>query len=280
MNQYVLTLRCDDGPGIVHALAGGVLAAGGNILESAQFSDEASGRFFMRLEFACEPLDASEAAESFRETVESFSPELTLRSTSVRRRALIMVSRFDHCLVDLLYRYETGELPVEIPLIVSNHETCSPIAERHGIPFVHVPVTTETKPEAEARLLSLVERHDIDMVVLARYMQVLSDRTCAELAGRAINIHHSFLPAFKGSRPYEQAFERGVKLIGATAHYVTADLDEGPIIAQDVVQVGHADGAKQLRALGRDVERLVLARAVTLHAQDRVLPNGTRTVVL
>jgi formyltetrahydrofolate deformylase len=204
---------------------------------------------------------------------------ITLRPEAQRRRVLLMVSKADHCLLDLLYRWESGELPVDIPVIVSNHTDLQPIAERHGIPFVHIPVTKETKPEAEARLLALVEEHDVDFVVLARYMQVLSDGLCRELSGRIINIHHSFLPGFKGAKPYHQAHARGVKLIGATAHYVTADLDEGPIIEQDVTRVDHAWTADQLVAHGRDVERLVLSRAVARHAEDRVLMVGVRTIV-
>ena len=190
-----------------------------------------------------------------------------------------MVSKFDHCLVDLLYRHEIGELPIEIPVIVSNHRDCEHIAERHGIPFVYLPVTTETKPEQEAALLNLTIEHNIDVVILARYMQVLSDALCSELSGRIINIHHSFLPGFKGARPYHQAHERGVKLIGATAHFVTAQLDEGPIIEQEVERVTHAHTANDLAEIGRDVERLVLARAVRLFAEDRIMLAGKRTVV-
>ena len=211
--------------------------------------------------------------------VAGFGPALTLRPVEVRRRALIMVSRFDHCLVDLLYRWQIGELPLEIPVVVSNHEDCRELVERAGVEFVHLPVTAASKPTAEARLLELVEAHRVDFVVLARYMQVLSDELCRELSGRVINIHHSFLPGFKGAKPYHQAFERGVKLIGATAHFVTADLDEGPIIEQDVVRVSHADDAATLVAIGRDVERRVLSHAVRLHAEDRVLLTGARTVV-
>ena len=202
-----------------------------------------------------------------------------VRPVDQRRRALILVSKFDHCLVDLLYRWQTGELPVEIPLVVSNHPDAREIVERAGIPFVHLPVTADTKPAAEARLLELVDQHQVDVVILARYMQVLSDSLCRELSGRVINIHHSFLPGFKGAKPYHQAYERGVKLIGATAHYVTADLDEGPIIEQSVERVSHALGPEALVAIGRDVERVVLSRAVRLHAEDRVLLTGARTVV-
>jgi formyltetrahydrofolate deformylase len=208
-----------------------------------------------------------------------FQPALTLRRESSRRRVLVMASRFDHCLRDLLYRWDIGELPADLRLVVSNHETCRPLAERYGLPYHHIPVTAATKPEAERRLLALVAEHQIDVVVLARYMQVLSDEACRRLEGRAINIHHSFLPGFKGARPYHQAYERGVKLIGATAHFVTPDLDEGPIIEQDVAMVGHGHTPEQLVAIGRDVERLVLSRAVRRYAEDRVLLVGARTVV-
>jgi formyltetrahydrofolate deformylase len=204
---------------------------------------------------------------------------MSLRHESDRRRALIMVSKFDHCLVDLLYRHEIGELPIEIPVIVSNHRDCEHIAKRHGIDFVYLPVTPENKTEQEAALLTLTAEHNIDVVILARYMQVLSDATCSALSGRIINIHHSFLPGFKGARPYHQAHERGVKLIGATAHFVTAQLDEGPIIEQEVERVTHAHTANDLAEIGRDVERLVLARAVRLFAEDRIMLTGKRTVV-
>jgi formyltetrahydrofolate deformylase len=204
---------------------------------------------------------------------------LTLRRESSRRRVLVMASRFDHCVRDLLYRWDIGELPADVRLVVSNHETCRPIAERYGLPYHHIPVTAATKPEAERQLLALAAEHEIDLVVLARYMQVLSDEACRRLEGRAINIHHSFLPGFTGARPYHQAYERGVKLIGATAHFVTPDLDEGPIIEQDVARVEHGHTPEQLVAFGRDVERLVLARAVRLYAEDRVLLVGARTVV-
>ncbi|MEQ0558256.1 formyltetrahydrofolate deformylase [Amycolatopsis sp. NEAU-NG30] len=279
MQRFILTLRCPDQPGIVYALAAGVAEAKGNILESAQFSDPVTGTFTIRV---C--LEIPEAgAESLRDELTlrlaRFDPVLTVRPEERRRRVLLMVSKFDHCLVDLLYRWELGELPVDIPLIVSNHLDLAPVAKRYGIPFVHLPVTRETKPGAEAELLQLVAEHQVDFVVLARYMQVLSDDLCGKLSGRIINIHHSFLPGFKGAKPYHQAHDRGVKLIGATAHFVTADLDEGPIIEQDVVRVGHRHTAPELVAIGRDVERVVLARAVRLHAEDRVVLTGSRTVV-
>jgi formyltetrahydrofolate deformylase len=279
MPRYVMTLRCPDGPGIIRAFANGVVEAEGNIVDNQQFSDPDTGTFCMRTEFDS-PLADVEAVRSFLlDALAPFEPVLTLRPEALRRRMLVMVSKFDHCLVDLLYRHETGELPVDIPLVVSNHPDLRPLVEHHGIPFLHLPVTRETKPEAEARLLALVAEHDVDFVVLARYMQVLSDDLCRSLEGRVINIHHSFLPGFKGAKPYHQAYARGVKLIGATAHYVTADLDEGPIIEQEVTRVTHAATPRTLVALGRDTERLVLSRAVRRHAEDRVLLVGPRTVV-
>ena len=279
MQRYILTLRCPDQPGIVHALAAGVAEAKGNILESAKFSDPGTGIFTIRVSLETPDADTESLRDELTLRLARFDPVLTVRPEEQRRRVLLMVSKFDHCLVDLLYRWGLGELPVDIPLIVSNHPDLAPIAKRYGIPFVHVPVTRDTKPEAEAELLRLVAEHRVDFVVLARYMQVLSDDLCGKLSGRIINIHHSFLPGFKGAKPYHQAHERGVKLIGATAHLVTADLDEGPIIEQDVVRVGHRHTAPELVAIGRDVERIVLARAVRLHAEDRVVLTGSRTVV-
>jgi formyltetrahydrofolate deformylase len=279
VQRYILTLRCPDQPGIVHALAAGVAEAKGNILESAQFSDPGTGIFTIRVSLETPDADTESLRDELTLRLARFDPVLTVRPEEQRRRVLLMVSKFDHCLVDLLYRWGLGELPVDIPLIVSNHPDLAPVAKRYGIPFVHVPVTRDTKPEAEAELLRLVAEHRVDFVVLARYMQVLSDDLCGKLSGRIINIHHSFLPGFKGAKPYHQAHERGVKLIGATAHLVTADLDEGPIIEQDVVRVGHRHTAPELVAIGRDVERIVLARAVRLHAEDRVVLTGSRTVV-
>lgn len=279
MQRSILTLRCPDQPGIVHALAAGIAEAKGNILESAQFSDPGTGIFTIRVSLETPEADTESLRDELTLRLARFDPVLTVRPEEQRRRVLLMVSKFDHCLVDLLYRWGLGELPVDIPLIVSNHPDLAPVAKRHGIPFVHVPVTRDTKPEAEAELLRLVAEHQVDFVVLARYMQVLSDDLCGRLSGRIINIHHSFLPGFKGAKPYHQAHERGVKLIGATAHFVTADLDEGPIIEQDVVRVGHRHTAPELVAIGRDVERVVLARAVRLHAEDRVVLTGSRTVV-
>jgi formyltetrahydrofolate deformylase len=279
VQRYILTLRCPDQPGIVHALAAGVAEAKGNILESAQFSDPGTGIFTIRVCLEAPAADTERLRDELALRLSRFDPVLTVRPEQRRRRVLLMVSRFDHCLVDLLYRWDLGELPIDIPLIVSNHPDLEPVATRYGIPFVHLPVSRGTKPEAEAELLRLVAGHRVDFVVLARYMQVLSDDLCGRLSGRIINIHHSFLPGFKGAKPYHQAHDRGVKLIGATAHFVTADLDEGPIIEQDVVRVGHRHTAPELVAIGRDVERVVLARAVRLHAEDRVVLTGSRTVV-
>ena len=279
MEHYILTLRCADQPGIVRSLAEGIVRAKGNITESAQFSDPPTGLFCLRTSFESPEEDIEAVRSLVAGAVRRFQPVLTLRRESSRRRVLVMASRFDHCVRDLLYRWDIGELPADVRLVVSNHETCRPIAERYGLPYHHIPVTAATKPEAERQLLALAAEHEIDLVVLARYMQVLSDEACRRLEGRAINIHHSFLPGFTGARPYHQAYERGVKLIGATAHFVTPDLDEGPIIEQDVARVEHGHTPEQLVAFGRDVERLVLARAVRLYAEDRVLLVGARTVV-
>jgi formyltetrahydrofolate deformylase len=279
MENYILTLRCRDQPGIVRALAEGIVQAKGNILESAQFSDPPTGLFCLRTSFESPGQDLEATRERIAREVARFEPVLSLRRESSRRKVLVMVSRHDHCLRDLLQRWDMGEIPADLRLVVSNHEDCRYLADRYGVPYVHIPVTAATKPEAEGRLLDLIAEHQIEAVVLARYMQVLSDDLCRRLEGRVINIHHSFLPGFKGARPYHQAYERGVKLIGATAHFVTADLDEGPIIEQDVARVGHFDTPEQLVAIGRDVERLVLARAVRLYAEDRVVLAGARTVV-
>jgi formyltetrahydrofolate deformylase len=279
MEHYVLTLRCGDQPGIVRSLAEGIVRAKGNITESAQFSDPPTGLFCLRTAFESPDQDIGAVRELIARAVTRFEPVLTLRRESSRSRMLVMVSRFDHCLRDLLYRWDIGELPADLRLVVSNHEDCRPLAERYGLPFLHIPVTPATKPEAERRLLGLITEYEVDAVILARYMQVLSDGLCRRLEGRVINIHHSFLPGFQGARPYHEAYERGVKLIGATAHFVTPDLDQGPIIEQDVARVEHAHTPDQLVALGRDVERLVLARAVRLYAEDRVVLAGARTVV-
>jgi formyltetrahydrofolate deformylase len=275
--RYILTLRCVDAPGVIHAVSGALLEVSGNVLEQGQFTDEHTGMFSMRTRFETPVRDIDTVRSIVTAATARFDPVVTLRNESVRRRALIMVSTEDHCLVDLLYRHANGELPIDIPVIVSNHESAAEVASHYGIAFAHIPVTS--KPEAEAALRGLIEDHSVDVVILARYMQILSDGFCADFEGRIINIHHSFLPGFKGARPYHQAFERGVKLIGATAHFVTADLDEGPIIEQDVERVSHSHTADDLAEIGRDIERVVLARAVRLYAEDRVLLDGQRTVV-
>jgi formyltetrahydrofolate deformylase len=279
--DFVLVLTCPDRPGVVHAVSGFLVAHGGNIIESQQFGDQITGTFFMRLDFvvAGKGMSAESLRADFAEVAERFGMSFELWDAKAPYRTLIMVSKHLHCLNDLLFRHSTGSLQIEIPVVVSNHRDAEPLARAHGLEFVHIPVTSDTKEKAEDQLRDLIALHDIDLVVLARYMQVLSDRMCAELSGRAINIHHSFLPSFKGAKPYHQAFDRGVKLVGATAHYVTADLDEGPIIEQDVVRVDHGFNQDQLVTAGRDVEAQVLSRAVRWHAESRVLLNGHRTVV-
>ncbi len=274
-----MTLQCDDRPGIVHAASTAIVAVDGNILENDQFTDPVTNLFCMRTRFETSATDSTDVWTRIAADLSDFAPNLSLRLENARRRVLIMVSRSDHCLADLLYRHETGDIAVDIVAIVGNHPDLAPLAERYGIPFEEIPVTQETKLQAEARLSDLISTLKVDFVVLARYMQVLSSELCEALQGRVVNIHHSFLPGFKGARPYHQAYERGVKLIGATAHFVTGDLDEGPIIDQDVVRVSHARTPSDLIALGRDVERVVLARAVKLMAEDRVALVGRRTVI-
>lgn len=279
MHHYILTLQCPDQPGIVKALATGIGECGGNILTSAQSSDEVTGVFVMRVTFETAQADEAIVRNTIESAVGFLHPKLTLRPATRRRKAIIMVSKYDHCLREILYLWRNDELALDIPVIVSNHEDLRHLAANNGIPFEYIPVTRETKADAEARLLALVEEHQADFVVLARYMQVLSDAACAQLPGRVINIHHSFLPGFKGAKPYHQAYERGVKIIGATAHFVTADLDEGPIIEQDVERVTHAHTPDQLAVVGRDIERKVLSRALTFIAEDRVFLVGHRTTV-
>jgi formyltetrahydrofolate deformylase len=279
--DFVIVIDCPDRPGIVYAVSGFLVSHGGNIVESQQFGDPLNGRFFMRIDFSM--ADENATLESLRtgftEVAERFEMSYAIWETQARYRTLIMVSKQLHCLNDLLFRHSNGSLQVDIPVVVSNHPDAEPLVRSHGIDFRHIPVTPETKPEAEAELMKLHEELGIHLVVLARYMQVLSDDVCRRLSGQAINIHHSFLPSFKGARPYHQAFERGVKLIGATAHYVTADLDEGPIIEQDVIRVDHSHSQEHLASAGRDVEAQVLSRAVRWHSESRVLLDGNRTVV-
>ena len=279
--DFVLVLVCPDRPGIVHAVSGFLVRHGGNIRESQQFGDPLVGRFFMRIDFAVadHSVDVSALRADFQAVAAEFAMEFEIWEAAAPYRTLIMVSKHLHCLNDLLFRTSTGSLQIEIPAVVSNHPDAGDLVRSYGLDFHHIPVTPDTKPEAERQLRGLVHDLDIDLVVLARYMQVLSDDLCRHLSGRAINIHHSFLPSFKGAKPYHQAFDRGVKLVGATAHYVTGDLDEGPIIEQDVMRVDHAHAQDQLVSAGRDVEAQVLSRAVRWHSQSRVLLNGTRTVV-
>ena len=279
--DFVLTLDCPDRPGIVHAVSGFLVENGGNIRESQQFFDRLNGRFFMRIDFAM--ADGNATSDSLRvgfdDVAQRFGMSFEIWDARAPYRTMIMVSKHLHCLNDLLFRHSTGSLNIDIPVVVSNHTDAEPLVRSHGLEFRHIPVTPESKPDAEAELMKLHDDLGIHLVVLARYMQVLSDDVCRKLSGQAINIHHSFLPSFKGARPYHQAYERGVKLIGATAHYVTADLDEGPIIEQDVIRVDHAHNQQQLTTAGRDVEAQVLSRAVRWHSESRVLLNGHRTVV-
>ena len=281
-SRFILTLRCPDAPGVIHAVSGALLELEGNVLEQAQYTNESTGMFAMRTRFEAGGVGVDEVRSAIEEATDRFDPTITVRSEDDLPRVLIMVSQYDHCLVDLLYRQAHGEIRMNVPVIVSNHEVCRPIAQQYGIPFEYVPLekgVDGAKEAAENQLRALIDEYNVDAVILARYMQILSDDLCRDLEGRAINIHHSFLPGFKGARPYHQAYDRGVKLIGATAHFVTADLDEGPIIEQDVERVEHHQTPEDLAQIGRDIERLVLARAVKLYAEDRVLLDGHRTVV-
>ena len=279
--SFVLTLSCPDRAGIVHAVSGFLFERGANIVEAAQFGDVATGLFFMRVQFelATEQMPMAALRTEFEPVAQSFSMRAKIVELSRRLPTVIMVSKLGHCLNDLLFRWRSGLLPLDIRAIVSNHRDFYQMAASYDIAFHHIPVTADTKAEAEARLLEVVRSEGVELVVLARYMQVLSPGLCAQLEGRAINIHHSFLPSFKGARPYQQAHDRGVKLIGATAHYVTTDLDEGPIIEQDAARVDHTMDVATLTAIGRDVESVVLARALKWHAEHRVLINGSKTVV-
>lgn len=279
MPTYVLTLTCPDRPGIIHAVAGALLELGANVLEQAQFTDVDTGLFAMRTRFEAPEREPGDFAQAVIARAPDPATRAVVRDEARVKRAMLMVSRQDHCLVDLLYRHRIGELPVALPLVVSNHEDCRALVESHGVPFVWLPVTPVTREQQEAELLRLADEHRIDVIVLARYMQVLSPDLCARMPGRIINIHHSFLPGFTGARPYHQAHDRGVKLIGATAHFVTAELDEGPIIEQDVERVDHSYSPALLAEIGRDIERVVLARAVRLYAEDRIILNGNRTIV-
>lgn len=276
--KLVITLSCPDQPGIVHAVTGVIGSVNGNIIQSQQFGDPDSGLFFMRVEVDS-PVGRGPVEEGLAKVAKTFDATWHIDALGRRLRTVIMVSREGHCLTDLLYRQRSQGLPIEVVAVVGNHPDLAPVAQFYGVPFLNIPVTKETKADAERELLNLIRSEKVELVVLARYMQILSEKICEEMRGRVINIHHSFLPSFKGARPYSQAHDRGVKLIGATAHYVTADLDEGPIIEQDVTRVTHADSTPDMVALGQDVERRVLAQAVRWHAERRVLMDGTRTVV-
>ncbi|HEX7749669.1 MAG TPA: formyltetrahydrofolate deformylase [Bordetella sp.] len=279
-NDFILTLACPDRTGIVYRVSGLLFELGCNILDSQQFGDEETGRFFLRVHF---DLPTSVAQQDLRDKfgalAAGYGMAWHIHDARIKPRLLIMVSKQGHCLNDLLFRVGSGQLHAEIASIVSNHEDYAGLAASYGIPFHYLPVTADTKLDQEKQVLALVERERIDLVVLARYMQILSDPMCRALAGRAINIHHSFLPSFKGARPYHQAHARGVKIIGATAHYVTADLDEGPIIEQDIERVDHGMTAQEFTRVGSDVESLVLSRAVRWHVEHRILLNGNKTVV-
>lgn len=276
---YILTLSCPDRLGLVHAVSGFLLERGGNIEEAAQYNDQDTGLFFMRVQFACAQLTYDDLKIQLKLFAQPFEMQWNLHAKAQPMRTVIMVSKEGHCLNDLLFRWKSGLLALDIRAIISNHREFYQLAASYNVPFHHLPVTAATKAQAEAKQFEIIQAEEAELVVLARYMQVLSDDLCRKLSGSAINIHHSFLPSFKGAKPYYQAHDRGVKLIGATAHYVTADLDEGPIIEQDVARVDHSKTVEDLTALGRDTESQVLARAVKWHSERRVLINGHKTVI-
>jgi len=278
--QYVLLLRCPDRPGIVHEVSGTLFRQGCNIEESAQFSECGTGMFHMRIRFSApDEVEATGLERALHRLRDGGQAHIGVHDTQRRCRVMILVSRHGHCLNDLLFRQRSGLLNMEVSAVVSNHPDFSALAQSYGVPFHHLPVTAETRAQQEQKILDLVRSTRTDLVVLARYMQILSDSACMALNGRAINIHHSFLPGFKGARPYHQAHARGVKLIGATAHYVTPELDEGPIIEQDVIRVSHNEGPQALADIGRDVECTTLARAVKWHIEHRIILNGSKTIV-
>lgn len=280
MSSFALTVKCPSTRGIVAAIAGFLAEHGCNITDSAQFDDLETGNFFMRVSFQSETGATLEVMEpAFAEVATRFAMQAQFHDEKAKMKVVIMVSRFGHCLNDLLYRWRIGALPIDIVAVISNHMDYQKVVVNHDIPFHMTRVTKENKPQAEAQIMAVVEETGADLIVLARYMQILSDEMCQKMSGRIINIHHSFLPSFKGANPYKQAFERGVKLIGATSHYVTADLDEGPIIEQDTIRVTHAQSPDDYVSLGRDVEAQVLARAIHAHIHRRVFLNGNKTVV-
>jgi formyltetrahydrofolate deformylase len=278
VGELVLTLSCPDRPGIVHAVSGFLAERDCNILDSQQYGSPVTSTFFMRVHLDA-PAESSSLRSGFAAVASTFSMTWNLHEETDRPNVLVMVSREGHCLADLLYRWRSGYLPGRLAAVVSNHDDLSPLATSYDVPFHHLPVDAATREVQESRVLELVEQTDAELVVLARYMQILTPRLCEALPGRIINIHHSFLPSFRGGRPYEQAYQRGVKLIGATAHYVTADLDEGPIIEQEISRVSHQQDPAALAAVGRDLECIALARAVRWHLEHRVLLDGSRTVV-
>jgi formyltetrahydrofolate deformylase len=278
-NAFILNLSCPDRTGIVHAVSGFLLEKGANIEEAAQYNDPATGLFFMRVQFAGDALDLDALKADLSVFAVPFAMGWQLHRRDGQMKTVILVSKEGHCLNDLLFRWKSGLLPIHIAAIISNHRDFYQLAASYNVPFHHIPVTAATKPQAEEKQLDIIRAEGAELVVLARYMQVLSDNLCRELSGKAINIHHSFLPSFKGAKPYYQAHDRGVKLIGATAHYVTADLDEGPIIEQDVARVDHSKTVEDFTAQGRDTESQVLARAVKWHSEHRILLNGHKTVI-
>ncbi|WP_323033893.1 formyltetrahydrofolate deformylase [Paracoccus sp. (in: a-proteobacteria)] len=280
MKKYTLTVACPSTRGIVATVAGFLAEHGCNITDSSQFDDTETGQFFMRVSFISEQgVGLEELREGLAGPAKPFDMQYAIHDESSKMKVVIMVSRFGHCLNDLLYRWRIGALPIDIVAVISNHMDYQKVVVNHDIPFHCIKVTKANKPQAEAQLTAVVEDLGAELVVLARYMQVLSDELCRKMSGRIINIHHSFLPSFKGANPYKQAYERGVKLIGATSHYVTADLDEGPIIEQDIIRVTHAQSPEDYVSLGRDVESQVLARAIHAHIHRRVFLNGNKTVV-
>lgn len=280
MRQFALRVTCPSTRGIVAAISAFLAEQGCNITDSTQFDDRETGNFFMRVGFLSETgKTLAEIEVAFAPVAEKFGMQIEFFDEAIKRKVVIMVSRFGHCLNDILYRWRIGALPIDIVAVISNHMDYQKVVVNHDIPFHCIKVTKENKPQAEAQIMAVVEETGAELIALARYMQVLSDDMCRKMSGRIINIHHSFLPSFKGANPYKQAFDRGVKLIGATAHYVTADLDEGPIIEQDTVRVTHAQSAGDYVSLGRDVEAQVLARAIHAHIHGRVFVNGTKTVV-
>ena len=280
MTKFALRVKCPSRRGIVASISTYLADQGCNITDSAQFDDHETGNFFMRVSFRSEEgRSLAELMEDFAAIRDTFGMDAEFFDEAIKRKVVIMVSRFGHCLNDLLYRWRIGALPIEIVAVVSNHMDYQKVVVNHDIPFHCIKVTKENKPEAEARIMQVVEESGAELIVLARYMQILSDAMCRKMSGRIINIHHSFLPSFKGANPYKQAFEKGVKLIGATSHYVTADLDEGPIIEQDTIRVTHAQSPEDYVSLGRDVEAQVFARAIHAHVNGRVFLNGNKTVV-